>query len=262
MDDFMNFKGSVCLITGAGSEAGIGFACARLIGRLGARVILTATTDRIFDRARELNAEGINAKGMAADLMDRSQVERLADAIITEYGRIDVLINNAGMRQINKKSEAGFFSELSYEDWDMEIARNLTLFFNVTRNVIPYMKKQNYGRIVNISSVTGPVVSATKYAGYGAAKSAVIGMSRAIAIEEARSNITINNVLPGWIATASQSERGAEGGRNTPMGRSGTPGEVANMAVFLASKEVSYITGQTFIVDGGNTIQEHKGQKE
>lgn len=124
------------------------------------------------------------------------------------------------------------------------------------------MKSRNYGRIVNVSSVTGPVVSNPGEAAYSAAKAAVIGMSRSIAIEVAKDNIMINNVLPGWIATASQTEGEAAGGLNTPAGRGGSPEEVANMIVFLASKEASYITGQSFIVDGGNTIQEYKGPSE
>ena len=191
--------------------------------------------------------------------MDRSQVERVVNEIKSDFGTIHVLVNNAGLAQIGKKDKSDNFTDMTYEDWDLTINRNLTLTFNVTRNILPIMKESQYGRIVNVSSVTGPLVSTSGDSGYGAAKAAVNGMSKAIAIEVGKDNITINNVLPGWIKTAAQSKRGAEGGRNTPLGRSSTPEEVANAVVFLASDKASYITGQDLIVDGGNIIQEYKG---
>lgn len=148
---------------------------------------------------------------------------------------------------------------MSYESWDTSINRNLTLCFNVTKETLSYMIKSNYGRIVNVSSVTGPVVSNPGESAYSAAKAGIIGMSRALAIEAGVNNITVNNVLPGWIATASQTESEAAGGLNTPMRRSAEAAEVANAIVFLASREASYITGESIVVDGGNTIQEYKG---
>jgi len=262
MNKFIDFTGRVCLVTGAGSETGIGFHTARILGDLGGIVIMTATTDRIHARAASLKETGISAEGYAADLMDRKQVEDTVKNIAESYGHIDVLINNAGMVQTGQVEESGIFDELEYDNWDMSINRNLNIPFNVTRQVLPYMKKNHYGRIVNTSSVTGPVVSNPGSAGYGAAKAAIIGMSRAIAIEAARYDVMINNVLPGWIATASQTEAEAAGGANTPAGRGGNSEEVAGMNVFLASERASYITGQTFIVDGGNTIQEYKGPSE
>ena len=140
--------------------------------------------------------------------------------------------------------------------------RNLTLTFNVTKEVLPHMIANNYGRIVNTSSVTGPVVSNPGEAAYSAAKAAVIGMSRSLAIEVGANNIMVNNVLPGWIATASQTESEAEAGKNTPLKRSAHAIEVANAIVFLASKEASYITGESLVVDGGNTLQEYKGSSD
>jgi len=256
---FMDFTDKVCLVTGAGSKAGIGFAAASILSSLGAKIALISTTDRIFDRADELKSNGSEARGYIADLMDRKQVESVICDVIADFGRIDVLVNNAGMAQVGQEEDFTEFSCLSYESWDDSIDRNLNLCFNVTRSVIPHMIHGNYGRIVNVSSVTGPVVSNPGEAAYSAAKAAVIGMSRSIAIEVAKNNIMINNVLPGWIATASQTECEAAGGLNTPAGRGGAPEEVANMIVFLASEEASYITGQAFIVDGGNTIQEYKG---
>lgn len=262
MDQFIHFNNQVCLVTGAGSETGIGFCTAKILGRLEGKLALISTTDRIHKRAEEMRALGVEAKGYTADLMDRSQVERVIDEIIADFGTIDVLVNNAGMTQVGEAEDFTEFAEMGYEDWDTSISRNLTLCFNVTRRVLPYMKSGKYGRIVNVSSVTGPVVSNPGEAAYSAAKAAVIGMSRAIAIEVAADNIMINSVLPGWIATTSQTESEAAGGLNTPAGRGGTPTEVANMIVFLASREASYITGQAFIVDGGNTIQEYKGPSE
>jgi len=262
MNGFIHFQDRVCLVTGAGSENGIGFCTAKIFAGLGAKVALISTTDRILRRAEELCILGAEAKGYVADLMDRSQVEKVIDQILADFGTIDVLVNNAGMVQIGESEDFTEFADLTYESWDTSIDRNLTLCFNVTRRVLPHMKEKKYGRIVNVSSVTGPVVSNPGEAAYGAAKAAVIGMSRAIAIETAKDNIMINNVLPGWIATASQTESEAAGGLNTPVGRGGTPEEVANMIVFLASEKASYITGQSFIVDGGNTIQEYKGPSE
>lgn len=262
MDRFIHFENQVCLITGAGSETGIGFAAAKILGQLGGRIALISTTDRIHQRVEDMKKLEIEAKGYVADLMDRNQVEQVIDKIVSDFGTIDVLINNAGMVQIGDVEDFTEFAELTYKDWDTSINRNLTLSFNVTRKVLPHMKSGKYGRIVNVSSVTGPIVSNPGEAAYSAAKAAVIGMSRSIAIEVAKDNIMINNVLPGWIATASQTESEAAGGMNTPAGRGGTPTEVANMIVFLSSKEASYITGQSFIVDGGNTIQEYKGPSE
>lgn len=262
MERFIDFEDQVCLVTGAGSEYGIGFSTAKILARLGGRIALISTTDRIHKRAEELQALGADAKGYTADLMDRSETEKTIKQILSEFGSIEVLVNNAGMAQVGESEDFTEFAELTYESWDSSIGRNLTLPFNVTRLVLPHMKAAKYGRIVNVSSVTGPVVSNPGEAAYSAAKAAIIGMSKSVAIEVARDNIMINNVLPGWIATASQTESEAAGGLNTPAGRGGSPEEVANMIVFLASKEASYITGQSFIVDGGNTIQEYKGPSE
>ena len=260
MKQFIEFNGKVCLVTGAGSDNGIGFWTAKLLGELGGKVIIVSTTDRIIKRQAELTNMGIDAKGMVADLMDRTAVRNLISYIIKQHGKIDVLVNNAGMVQTGvREEEFDHFEDISYESWDRDISRNLDIPFNVTKEVLPYMKKNRYGRIVNTSSVTGPLVSNPGEASYSAAKAAIIGMSKAIAIETGACNVAINNVLPGWIQTSSQTEGEYQGGFNTPMKRSGTAEEVASMIVFLCSERASYITGQEFVVDGGNTIQEYKG---
>lgn len=262
MKSFFTFENQICLITGAGSNSGIGFATAKILGELGATVIVVSTTDRIFEREEELKTFGINAKGYVADLMNREAVKKLMEKIILDFGRIDVLVNNAGMTQVGDEEDFTLFQDITYENWDLSISRNLNLTFNVTKNVIPYMIQEKYGRIVNVSSVTGPMVSNPGEAAYSAAKAGICGMSRAIAIEVAQYDITVNNVLPGWIATASQTVGEAAGGLNTPAKRGGDPREVANAIVFLSSKEASYITGQELVVDGGNIIQEYKGPSE
>ncbi len=262
MQTLMRFDGKVCLVTGSGSQSGIGFAAAAIIGRLGGKLAITATTERIYDRAEELRAEGVEATGYIADLMDRRQVLSLVKAVLAKYGRIDILVNNAGMTQVGSPEKFTPFAELDAADWDLDISRNLTTCFNVTRTVLPQMIESGYGRIVNVSSTTGPISSNPGEAGYSAAKAAMVGMSRSIAIEVAKHSITINNVAPGWIETGSQTEKEAAAGLNTPLGRSGRPEEIGHLIAFLASEQASYITGQLFVADGGNALQEYKGPRE
>jgi 3-oxoacyl-[acyl-carrier protein] reductase len=150
-------------------------------------------------------------------------------------------------------------ADLPEEDWDYGIALNLKTTFNVTKAVLPGMLKANYGRIINISSTTGPVVSNPRETAYSAAKAAVVGLTRSLALEVARRQITVNAVAPGWIETASSTDHEIVAGKNTPIGRPGRVDEVASAVAFLASESASYITGQLIIVDGGNSLQEYKG---
>ena len=260
--NFADFDNCVCLITGAGSETGIGFCTAKILGQQGGRVAIASTTDRIYKRAEELQQLGIDARGYVADLMDRSQVREMVDAVLRDFGTIDVLVNNAGMVQVGMEEDFSGFLDMTYESWDDAIDRNLNIPFNVTKEVLPTMVQAGYGRIVNVSSVTGPVVSNPGESSYSAAKAAIVGMSRSLAIEFGEYGITVNCVLPGWIGTASQTEAEAAGGLNTPLRRSARGEEVASAIVFLASREASYITGESLVVDGGNTIQEYKGPQD
>ena len=262
MRSFINFEGQKALVTGAGSASGIGFAAARILGELGAEVAIVSTTERIFERVQELESQGIRAKGYIADLMDRQQVKELIGQVMEDLGRIDVLVNNAGMVQVGMEEDFSGFLDMSYESWDDSINRNLNITFNVTKEVLPGMVANGYGRIVNTSSVTGSVASNPGEAAYSAAKAGIDGMTKSLAIEFGSKGITVNSVLPGWIGTASQTEAEEAGGRNTPIGRSATAEEVANGIVFLASREASYITGVSLVIDGGNTIQEYKGPAE
>ena len=259
LTDKTRFKNRVALITGAGSDTGIGYAAARTLANGGAGVALTSTTDRIFERAKTADADGSKVKGYTADLMDRDHVKHLVDSVISDFGRIDILVNNAGMVQVGKEETFLHMADLSPTEWDDSIARNLTTCFNITHAVLPCMIKNNYGRIVNVSSVTGPLVSNPGETAYSAAKAAMIGMSRSLAIEVAKHGITVNSVAPGWIATGSSTAEERVAAENTPLRRAGTPQEVGDLIAFLASQESTYITGQMIVIDGGNTIQEYKG---
>ncbi len=260
----MNFSERVSLITGAGSAQGIGFATARLLGQQGSKVAITSTTERIQERARELAAEGIDVFAFPADLRDHARTQELVREVMARYGRIDILVNNAGMTQVGNPTETTSLplSELSEQQWDYGIAINLKTAFNITKAVLPVMLAAMYGRIVNVSSVTGPVVSNPRETAYSAAKAGMVGLTRSLALEVARRGITVNAVAPGWIETASSTQHEIIAGKNTPVGRPGRPDEVAAAIAFLADESASYITGQLIIVDGGNSIQEYKGPPE
>jgi 3-oxoacyl-[acyl-carrier protein] reductase len=242
------------LVTGAGSPTGIGFAIAEALGRQGCRVTVASTTARIEDRARELRRAGIDATGLVADLSD----PLAARSLVETAGDIDVLVNNAGMASLGTIDKAGPLETISDASWTIMLNRNLTTAFNVTRAVLPGMKARRWGRIVNISSTTGTVTGVANDSVYAAAKAGMLGLTRGLCLEVAGHGITVNAVAPGWIATGSQTPQEALAGRATPIGRSGTPAEIASCVTWLCSEGASYITGQLIVIDGGNSIIEDK----
>jgi len=255
MDVPFALTGRHALVSGCGSPEGIGFASARLLGLLGARLSITSTTERIHERAGELGG----AFAAVADLTDPRQAASLAAAAHEAHGPVDVLVNNAGMVQTGVPDGGGRLATLAPAALQRQLEITLKTAFHLTQAALPEMVRRRFGRIVMVSSVTGPLVTAPGSAAYAAAKGALDGLMRTIAIEHGRDGITANSVSPGWIATGSSEADELEAGRHTPVGRPGRPEEVAAAIAFLCCAEASYITGQTLVVDGGNVIAEHHG---
>jgi 3-oxoacyl-[acyl-carrier protein] reductase len=252
----------VALVTGVAKHDSIGFATARVLADEEASLALVDISPKVHDRAETLRGLGFTVSSHTADLTVRAEVEAAVAEVLECYGRIDVLVNNAGMVVEGCEEDFTCFEQLSEEQWDFGIAINLKSQFLVTRSVLPGMIANGRGRIVNVSSVTGPLVANPEESVYCAAKAGVMGLTRGLSLDVAKYGITVNAVGPGWIDTGSTAEGERAGALNTPLKRPGRPDEVGKVIAFLASDDASYVTGQLIVIDGGNTLQEYKGPSE
>jgi len=251
-----DLSGKRFLVTGAGSSQGIGFAAARALQQLGASIFLTSLSTRVHERAHE-----INAFSGCADLTDQGQVQELISVVIEKLGGLDGLVNNAGMTSVVDADSREFsaIDDISLATWRKSFARNLDSAFMVTQTALPYLREQPTGRVVMVSSTTGTISAIHNDVAYASSKAALMGLVRALALDEAKNHITVNAVAPGWIHTESQTASEVRHGKATPMGRSGTPEEVASAISWLCSPGASYVTGQLMVVDGGNSLPEERG---
>lgn len=239
-----DLSGKAALVTGA--SGGIGGAVARALHGAGATVGLSGT--RVGPLEALAGELGERAHVLPCDLGDAAAVEALPKAAAAAMGSVDILVNNAGITRDQ------LFMRMSDDDWETVLAVNLTSVMRLSRGVLRGMMKARWGRIVNVSSVVG-VTGNPGQANYAASKAAVIGMSKSLAAEVASRGITVNCVAPGFIATAMtdalNDEQKARIAAQIPAGRMGTPEEIAAAALFLASAEAGYVTGQTLHVNGG-----------
>ncbi len=231
-----------------------------MLAELGARVMVTSTTNRIHERVNELTQAGLIAHGVFGDLTDESTAQRIAAEAVSALGAVDILVNNAGMTSVSQSGteEADEATELPYAQWRAAIERNLDTAFLMSRAVIPHMRSRHWGRIISVASVTGPVMAMRHEPAYAASKAGLVGLTRALALDHAADGITVNAVAPGWTETGSQTPNERAEGFVTPVGRSAGPDEVASAIAWLATPGAAYTTGQCIVIDGGNSIAEER----
>lgn len=252
--------GKVAIVTGA--RQGIGVGIAKVLARHDAGVVLTDVSDSVTITARELLEDGLRVTPYQMDVTNTHQVDHVVKQVVDKFGKIDILVNNAG---VYPRCE---LLEMSDDFLRKMFDVNVFGMFRCSRAVLPIMMKQRYGKIVNLSSVTGPLVAdpAGGQTAYASTKAAVSGFTTALALEVAQYGINVNCVCPGHIDTPGGREQTTapnfpdksleELGKTIPMCRVGTPEEVGDLVAFLASDESKYVTGTHVIIDGANTIQE------
>ncbi len=257
---WLSLSGKLVVVTGVGARNSIGFSAAKAVCELGAKVFVTSQSDRCLERAKDLADLGFAAFATPADLTLESEIQKLVDAV-SEVGKTYALINNAGMSSIaqpmNTTGESDSLENSTKESFEFSISRNLTSAFLLTKALLPALRETR-GRVVNVTSVTGPLMAMRNEVGYAAAKAGLMGLTRSIALDEAAYGITANAVAPGWIATDNQTDLEKSQGPKIPMGRSAKADEVGRVVAFLASPAASYLTGQLIVVDGGNSIAEER----
>ena len=243
----MSLSGRVAFVTGA--SQGIGRTCALRLAKDGASVAVAARNqEKLHELVGEISSAGGKAASFALDVADEEQIKSAVKSAVAQFGKIDILVNNAGITRDQ------LVMRMKRSDWDAVVQTNLTSAYLCIQQVIPSMLKQRWGRIINVSSVFGQMGQAGQ-ANYAASKAGLIGLTMAIAREVGSRNITCNAVAPGFIETAMTAGLSEEFKQNAvkqiPLGRVGTPEDVASAVAFLASDQASYITGHVLSVNGG-----------
>ena len=245
----VDLKGKVALVTGAGR--GIGKEIALNLARAGADVVVTDVADTVFETAKEIEALNVAALAVKCDVSKLEEVQNTQKQALEKFKKIDILINNAGIYPQKP------FLEMTDEDWTKVMRINLFGTFYFTKTFLPGMVERKYGKIVNLSSISGPVVAFPNLVHYSSTKAAIAGFTKSLALEMAPYSININAVAPGPIDVGGmQADEAmlAQIIRAIPLGRIGLPADIANLVAFLVSDEASFITGQTIVSDGGYTI--------
>ena len=259
-------ENKVAVITGAAMGNGLGIA--RVFAKEGASVAMLDIDDKVFEAAKEIEENGSRIFAYKADICDMAAVKRSISDIIDKQDKIDILVNNAGIANIVP------FLEMEDDIRDSVFNVNLNGTWNCTKAVVPYMVDKAYGKIINLSSVTGPIVSDAGQTAYATTKAGIWGFTKALAMELAGSNINVNMICPGMFKTPMVINEALKFSPDNPddvldfiaskipMKRLGETEEIGYLAAFLASDEAAYVTGQPFVIDGGSTLPETTGGVE
>lgn len=256
-------NGKFAIVTGAAMGNGLGIT--EILAKEGATVAMFDKSDEVFASAKRLESEGYKVLPIIVDVTDKESVNKGVEKAHKEFGRIDILVCNAGIARIVP------FLEMSDEIRDLHWNVNINGIWNCHKAVVPIMIEQGYGRIVNMSSVSGPMVVDTGEGAYAPSKAAAWGFTKAMALELAPHGICVNMVCPGYVDTPMTAGIAKDSNpdnpdsvkqgiaASTPLGRLATIQEIGYAATFLASDEASYITGQQIVIDGGSTLPETAG---
>ena len=254
----MKLENKVAIVTGGAMGNGLGIV--EVFLKYGAKVAIFDYSEKLVETVMELKKQGKEVKGFFADIRNRKTIKECVAKVMEEYGKIDILVNNAGVAKLTP------FLETTDEIRDYHFDINIKGAWNMAQEVLPYMKEG--ASIVNLSSVTGTMVADTGEVAYATTKAALLGFTKGLAAEVVSKKIRVNAILPGYIMTPMVEGIAKDSDSNNPdsvvkgiakgipMGRLGTIEELGELAAFLASEESSYITGQSFVIDGGSTLPE------
>ena len=254
----MNLENKVAVVTGGAMGNGLGIV--KVFLKYGADVVILDYSDKLADTLKELNNPKVS--GYKVDIRDKRMVDAVINDVLGKKGKIDILINNAGVAKLER------FVDMQDDVRDFHLDINIKGSWNVTKAVVPNMIKNHYGKIVNLSSVTGSIVADAGEVAYATTKAALLGFTKALAMELVKDGINVNAIMPGYIMTpmvegiakdtdASNPDSVVKGiADGIPMGRLGTIEELGELAAFLASDNASYITGQGIVIDGASTLPE------